>query len=242
MISAGASPVCRCSLRCMRSTAPAIASEPPLMSASLVLVGKSTASPVGALRPAVPISRARSIRPKPGRIRPPRKRPLPSRASIVTAVPTITTSAGRGVPRASSRWRAPIMRDPAVDAEAVGMVVAVGHAAGRGRAHHPGRIHVPDLELRFGAAADALAGDDAAEHARRRRQLLPRGLGQVVDRLEEDRAVVDQAGARHGRGVQRPLEAGVADVDGEERHRRAQVNLPALGCTLQPLMRHDLSG
>ena len=39
------------SLRCIRSTAPAIASAPPLISASLVLVGKSTTSPVGTCRP-----------------------------------------------------------------------------------------------------------------------------------------------------------------------------------------------
>ena len=92
----------------LRSTAPAIAFAPPLISASLVLVGNSTTSPVGTFRPAVPISSACSISPKPGRISPPRKRPSASIASTVTAVPTITTSAGRGGPEASRRARAPI--------------------------------------------------------------------------------------------------------------------------------------
>ena len=41
--------------------APAIALAPPLISASLVLVGKSTTSPVGTFSPAVPISSARSM-------------------------------------------------------------------------------------------------------------------------------------------------------------------------------------
>jgi CheY-like chemotaxis protein len=50
-----------CSRRYWRSMAPAIAWAPPLISASLVLVGKSTTSPVGTFRPAVPISSARSM-------------------------------------------------------------------------------------------------------------------------------------------------------------------------------------
>ena len=107
MNSAGAWPVYSISLRCWRSIAPAIALAPPLIKASLVLVGKSTTSPVGNFRPAVPISSALSIRPKPGRISPPRKRPSASIASTVAAVPIITTSAGRGGPAASSRARAP---------------------------------------------------------------------------------------------------------------------------------------
>jgi len=82
---------------------------PPLISASLVLVGKVRTSPVGTFRPAVPDSIAFSISPKPGRISPPRKRPSASSASTVTAVPTITTSAGRGGPDASTRARAPII-------------------------------------------------------------------------------------------------------------------------------------
>ena len=127
----------------MRSTAPAIASAPPLISASLVLVGKSTASPVGAFRPAVPISSARSIRPKPGRIRPPRKRPSASRASTVTAVPTITTSAGRGAPLREHAVARADQRDPAVDAEPVRVVVAVGHAARRGADARPSAARRP---------------------------------------------------------------------------------------------------
>ena len=91
----------------MRSTAPAMAKVPPLVSASLVLVGNSTTSPVGTRRPAVPDSRARSMMPCPGRMRPPRKWPLASMASTVTAVPTITTTSGReGLPCIWWRMRA----------------------------------------------------------------------------------------------------------------------------------------
>ena len=156
----------------MRSTAPAIASAPPLISASLVLVGKSTASPVGAFSPAVPISSARSIRPKPGRIRPPRKRPL--------GVERVDRHRGadhhdQRRPRRAAREHAVARADqrhPAVDAEPVRVVVAVGHAARpRARAHDPARLDVPELELLLDAAPHALAGDDAAEHARRRRQV-----------------------------------------------------------------------
>jgi hypothetical protein len=42
-------------LAVLRSMAPAMALAPPLISASLVLVGKSTTSPVGTRRPAVPM-------------------------------------------------------------------------------------------------------------------------------------------------------------------------------------------
>ena len=93
----------------MRSTAPAMAKVPPLVRASLVLVGNDRTSPVGTCRPAVPDSSARSMMPWPGNISPPRKRPCASMASTVTAVPTITTTSGRAGPRASTRWRAPIM-------------------------------------------------------------------------------------------------------------------------------------
>jgi CubicO group peptidase (beta-lactamase class C family) len=93
----------------MRSIAPAMAKVPPLVSASLVLVGNSRTSPVGTCRPAVPLSSARSMMPWPGRMKPPRKRPSASTASTVTAVPTITTTIGRGLPSASMRWRAPII-------------------------------------------------------------------------------------------------------------------------------------
>ena len=93
----------------MRSQAPAMAKVPPLVSASLVLVGNSTTSPVGTCSPAVPDSSARSMMPWPGRISPPRKRPCWSMASTVTAVPTITRMMGRAGPRRSMWWRAPIM-------------------------------------------------------------------------------------------------------------------------------------
>jgi hypothetical protein len=69
-------PCARASACRLRSMAPAMASVPPLIKASLVLVGKSRTSPVGTFRPAVPLSRARYIKPKPGRIKPPRKWPL----------------------------------------------------------------------------------------------------------------------------------------------------------------------
>ena len=105
--SNGAMPVRVCKRRAWRSMAPAMALVPPLINASLVLVGKSTTSPVGTFRPAVPISSARCMRPKPGMIRPPRNRPSASSASTVTAVPTITTIAGRGAPRCSTCQRAP---------------------------------------------------------------------------------------------------------------------------------------
>src|SRR5204862_3416949 len=80
------------------------------------------------------------------------------------------------------------------------------------------RLDVPDLELLFGASADALAGDDAAKHARRRRQVAPLTFGELIDRLEEHRAVRDHAGAGQRRLIERPLEARVANVDGEKAH------------------------
>jgi hypothetical protein len=59
----------------------------------------------GYAQPAVPDSSARSMMPWPGRIRPPRNRPLASMASTVTAVPTITTTIGRAAPCASNGAR-----------------------------------------------------------------------------------------------------------------------------------------
>ena len=109
MRQTGSSPVWRRRLSTMRCTAPAMAKVPPVVRASLVLVGKSHTSPVGTWSPAVPDSRARSMMPCPGRMMPPKKRPLVSSASTVTAVPTITTTQGRAGPLASTRWRAPIM-------------------------------------------------------------------------------------------------------------------------------------
>ena len=112
-----------------------------------------------------------------------------SSASTVTAVPTITTSAGRGGrarARGGGRRSAPPSGRRRAGSD--GRSRWSRRTAER-RAHHPARLDVPELELLLDAAADALAGDDAAEHARRRRQLLPLALGQVVDRLEEDRAV-----------------------------------------------------
>ena len=93
----------------MRCTAPAMAKVPPLVRASLVLVGKSRTSPVGTCSPAVPDSSARSMMPWPGRMMPPRKRPAESIASTVTAVPTMTTMQGLAGPFCSRRWRAPII-------------------------------------------------------------------------------------------------------------------------------------
>ena len=78
----------------MRSIAPAMAKVPPLVKASLVLVGKGCTSPVGTRKPAVPDSKARSMMPWPGRMRPPKNRPWASTASTVTAVPTMTTTIG----------------------------------------------------------------------------------------------------------------------------------------------------
>jgi hypothetical protein len=117
--SSGAWPVRACSRACWRSMAPAMACAPPLIRASLVLVGKSTTSPVGTFSPAVPISSALQHQAEAGQDQPPRKRPSASSASTVTAVPTITTSAGRGVPAASTRAR-PDQRHPAVGTQAVG--------------------------------------------------------------------------------------------------------------------------
>ena len=69
------------------------------------------------------------------------------------------------------------------------------------------------------------------------------GLGQLVDRLEEDRAV-RRAARRPGCGalVQRPLQARVADVDGEEADIVRSGHLAGAGCTSQPLMRQDCVG
>ena len=204
----------------MRSTAPAIACAPPLISASLVLVGKSTASPVGAFKPAVPISSARSIRPKPGRISPPRKRPSASSA----------IDGDRGTDHHHQRRPRRALpehvvaradeRGPAVRAQPVRVVVAVRHATGLRSRHDPTRHDIPQLELLLDAPADRLAGDDAAEHAGRLGEPLPFVVGQPVDRLEEHRAVREQHGARLRGGVLRPFQTGVADIDREKAHAR----------------------
>ena len=130
-------------------------------------------------------------------------------------------------------------RDPAVDAEPGRMVVAVGDAAGRRGAHDPARLDVPELELRFGAAPDALAGDDAAEHARRRPAAPATGLRRGRRSPRGTTAPVREHGcAGLRRGVQRPLQAGVADVDGEEGHR-ARFASPLRSCGRWPAGRRS---
>ena len=87
----------------------------------------------------------------------------------------------------------------------------------RGR-HHPVRFDVPQLQLFFDAPAHSVAGHHAAQHAAWRRQAFPLLLGQVVDGLQEDRALLQQCGPGVGRGIQGPFQARVADVDGQEAH------------------------
>jgi hypothetical protein len=55
-----------------------------------------------------------------------------------------------------------------------------------------------------------------------RRQVAPLAFGKAVDRLEEDRAVRQHRRARGGRRIERPLQARVADVDGEKAHDRTR--------------------
>ncbi len=96
--------------RTMRWTAPAMAKVPPLVRASLVLVGKSRTSPVGTCRPAVPDSSARSMMPWPGKIMPPQKAAVGidgfHRHRRAHHHHARKGCAGR---RALRRWRAPIM-------------------------------------------------------------------------------------------------------------------------------------
>lgn len=80
------------------------------------------------------------------------------------------------------------------------------------------RVDVPQFHLLLDAAAHRVAGDDAAQHAGRFGQVVPVALGELVDGLQEDRAMAQQRGAGVRRGIQRPFQTGVADVDGQEGH------------------------
>ena len=207
----------------MRSIAPAIASEPPLISASLVLVGKSTdlagrrlqaggAHLERAQRQAE--ARAGSGRRGSGRSlsrrvdrhrradhdhqRRPRRAARERRGGARRSAPP------SGRRRAGSDGRSRWSRRTA------------------GAAHHPARLDVPDLELRLGAAADALAGDDAAEHARGRRQVAAT-RSRRGRRSPRGRSRRGRSGRRPGAGaaVERPLRRVLPDVDGEKAHASA---------------------
>ena len=226
----------------MRSTAPAIASAPPLISASLVLVGNSTASPVGAFSPAVPISSARSIRPKPGRIRPPRKLPV--------GVEGIDGDRGadhddEDRPRRAARQDAMAradQRDPAVDAEPRRVVVAVASRRTRKRRSRPSAARRPRSRaaLRCGGGCPRRRRCcRACSHGAGRSRHWPSASWSIASRKTAPCATMPAPGS--GRGVERPLEARVADVDGEKAHPvRAvapQIILPVAGWTSQPAMR-----
>ena len=139
----------------------------------------------------------------------------------MTAVPTMTTSAGRGAASREHAMAGADQRDPAVDAEPVRMVVAVASR----------RTPRADVTTQRGSTSQI----SSCSSVRRRMpspatmlpsmldgagSSLPCAFGELVDRLEEHRAVVEHRRARPRRRVQRPLEARVADVDREEGHRR----------------------
>ncbi|MNY27577.1 hypothetical protein D3C86_1614890 [compost metagenome] len=112
-------------------------------------------------------------------------------------------------------------RHPSVGAQARRMVVAIGDPGFRHRRHDPLGHDIPMrhlLDLLLHAAHHGVARHYAAEHAIGRGQARPAGFGQLIDVLEKFGAMRQQGGARMRRVVQRPFEAGVAYVDGQECH------------------------
>ena len=111
---------------------------------------------------------------------------------------------------------------PTVGPQAQRVVVAV-HQPGllHGR-HHPLRRHVPLrhlLHLLTHTALHGITRHHAAQDARRRRQGPPGMLGQTLNMLQELGTMREQCRARARRVVQRPFEAGVANVYGQKSHR-----------------------
>jgi len=102
------------------------------------------------------------------------------------------------------------------------MVVAVAHAGLVRRRHHPVGIEIPQFHLGLDAAAYRVTGHHAAQHAVRRRQVLPVLFGQLIDGFQEHGALLHQHGAWLGRGIQGPLQTCVADVDGQEAHGKSR--------------------
>lgn len=87
----GAAP-CAAIAAAMRSMAPTQAWIEPVVIASGVLAGNGRNSPSVSRSAAVPPSSARRISAGPGTMSPPRKRPSMVSASMVSAVPALTTS------------------------------------------------------------------------------------------------------------------------------------------------------
>jgi hypothetical protein len=106
----------------------------------------------------------------------------------------------------------------AVRTQAARMVVAIRDAAGMAGGHNPARLHVPQFQLLFDAAAHGVARHIAAEHAARRLQAAPLAFGQLVDVLKKNRAMGKQGGTRLGRGKLRPFETGIANINGQKSH------------------------
>ena len=82
---------------------------------------------------------------------------------------------------------------------------------------------LPVLALLMGWGVRALAARLALRHQvnglpHRFGHRLPVIVGEAIDRLEEHCAVREQHRARLRRGVLRPLQAGVADVNGQKAH------------------------
>jgi hypothetical protein len=109
---------------------------------------------------------------------------------------------------------------PAIGAQARRVVVTVAHAAGLAGRHDPARCQVPELKLFLDATAHRVARHIATQQHGRRGQSGPVALGQRIDVLQEHRALRQRLAARAGLGKQGPLEAGVADVDGQQGHAR----------------------
>ena len=210
----------------MRSTAPASASAPPLISASLVLVGKSTASPVGAFRPAVPISRrAASGRSRAGsarrgsalgidRVDRDRRahhhhqhRPCPPSASTRCSTPIIATQ--RSTPRR------------------IEVVVAVADAAGLARRNHPARLDIPQLELLLDAAltpSPATTQPSMLDGGTRPFQSVSARVS-MVSRNTAPCAISPAPGC--GEASLRPFQARVCrHIDGEKTHAPDRLQKP----------------
>ncbi|MPN38549.1 hypothetical protein SDC9_186073 [bioreactor metagenome] len=98
------------------------------------------------------------------------------------------------------------------------MVVAVDQPRLLRRRHHPLRGDVPDFHLLGHAALDRIARHHAAQHALRRGKRRPRPFGQTVDMVQKFSTVCQKVGTRLGSIEQRPLEPGVAHVDGQKCH------------------------
>ena len=108
---------------------------------------------------------------------------------------------------------------PAVGTQACRVVVAIHQTCFGGIGHDPTRRQIPVLHLFAHATAQRVTGDDAAQCFSGGRQVFPIFIGESVDVLQEHRPVRQQLRIGLVAVVQGPLQAGVANIKGDECHR-----------------------